>query len=162
MLHQGGIVTISIFQSDPGAVNKYAAPFAGDLVLLSDNKGTVVKKFTVKKEGTWGAIVPAVVSGNLERYMPFHPGEKELGEEVKDIADKPAQYPATFLVGEDGTILDLYRCTSFSDTMPFDRIEKFIPEGKRCKCNKKTCIAPTCRKNYEDIKKDAESMLHTG
>lgn len=69
------------------------------------------------------------------------------------------QLPADFLIDENGTIVDLLYATSFKEHMPFDRLENFIPEGKRCNCNKKDCISTQCRQTYEEIRKENEAMF---
>jgi len=160
MLNKGGIVTISIFQSDSGAVGMYAAPFAEDLVLLSDEKGKVVNHYFVTKEGTYGDLSGKEVGGNFPKYEKFYLGEKIMAIQTAPHNPKPAMYPASFLIMEDGTISDVWRGKNMTETIPFDRIQNFIPEDKRCKCNEIDCIVPKCRENYEQIKKDSEAMLH--
>lgn len=75
---------------------------------------------------------------------------------------KMRQLPADFLINEDGVIVDLFRAKQMSDHMPFERVEAIIPEEKRCKCNKKDCIVPRCRQNYEAIRREAEAMIFWG
>ena len=72
------------------------------------------------------------------------------------------QLPADFLIDENGVIVDLLYATSFKEHMPFDRLEAFIPEGRRCKCNKKDCISTQCRQTYEEIRKENEAMFGGG
>mmetsp|Transcript_30747 Transcript_30747/g.55705 ORF Transcript_30747/g.55705 Transcript_30747/m.55705 type:complete len:90 (-) Transcript_30747:237-506(-) len=72
------------------------------------------------------------------------------------------QLPAEFMIDEDGVIVDLFRAEKMIDHMPFERVEAFIPEGKRCRCNKKDCIVPRCRENYNQIRKESEAMLFIG
>ena len=50
---------------------------------------------------------------------------------------KAAQLPADFMIDEDGVIVDLFQAKRFTDHMPFERVEEFIPEEKRCRCNRK-------------------------
>ena len=50
---------------------------------------------------------------------------------------KAAQLPADFMIDEDGVIVDLFQAKRFTDHMPFERVEEFIPEEKRCRCNGK-------------------------
>ena len=68
--------------------------------------------------------------------------------------------PADFLIDESGVIVDLFRAESpAKQHMPFERIEAFIPEGKRCRCNKRDCISPTCQRNYVEETGDRHAVL---
>ena len=73
-----------------------------------------------------------------------------------------AQLPATFMINEDGLVVDLFRADNLLDSMPFERLEAFIPDDKRCKCNKHDCIASRCRKEYEECKREAEAGIFLG
>ena len=53
--------------------------------------------------------------------------------------------PAQFLIDEEGIIVDLFRANKMGETMPFERIEAFIPREKMCRCNESTCVSTQCR-----------------
>ena len=72
---------------------------------------------------------------------------------------REATLPATFMINEEGVIIDLHRAQKPDDYVPFERVEAFIPEEKRCKCNKQNCISPRCRETYEIIKRESDMMI---
>jgi len=134
-----------------------------DAHALSDRKGSVYKQFQLKTKSK------AMITGSIElsknmkhykQYFNFSATMKETQGATGLSAAK--QMPADFLIDEDGKIFDLFRSTTPQDQMPFDRLEKFIPEGKRCKCNKKDCISTICRETYEEIRKENEAMFGAG
>ena len=135
-----------------------------DAHALSDRKGSVYNKFQVKTKSK------AMITGSIEltkgmnskykQYFNFGAAMKETQGSTGMSAAK--QLPADFLIDESGVIVDLFRSTTPQDHMPFERLEKFIPEGKRCKCNKKDCISTICRETYEEIRKENEAMFGAG
>lgn len=50
------------------------------------------------------------------------------------------------------------------DHMLVERLEAFIPDEKRCNCNGKNCIFPSCRQEYKDMieVEEAARTLHMG
>jgi len=131
-----------------------------DAHALSDRKGSVYKQFQLKTKSK------AMITGSIElsknmkhykQYFNFSATMKETQGATGLSAAK--QMPADFLIDENGVLFDLFRSTTPQDHMPFDRLEKFIPEGKRCKCNKKDCISTICRETYEEIRKENEAMF---
>jgi len=136
-----------------------------DTHTLSDRRGSVYNKFQVKRSFKTVPTAFMKLRKNEEYEAHFNPGTiiKEInGGLTPDGARALCQLPADFLIDENGIIVDLLRATKPQDFMEFERIEAFIPKDKRCKCNKKDCISPTCRKNYEQIRMDSESMLFVG
>jgi hypothetical protein len=130
--------------------------------------GPVYNKFQVKRN--FKAVINASIevapqafkkNGKYKAYVNHGRIMKDIGM-TPDGARAHNQLPADFLIDENGIIVDLLRAAKPQEHMEFERIEAFIPKDKRCKCNKKDCISPTCRKNYEQIRKDAESMLFVG
>lgn len=167
MLANAGIVTICVFGSTPQNIQQYAASGlnpAPKTVALSDTSGSIYKTFhsKVKRGGALGGFVSLSMSifGGITKYGRYI---RPIGA-VKDVLNKDGgkmgRLPADFLVDEEGKIVDLLRSTTTADTMPFERIEDFIPEDKRCKCYKKDCISARCRKEYEEIRKADQAMLH--
>ncbi len=137
-----------------------------DIHTLSDVKGSVYKKFQVKPHGTIGGIKMGYSSVHKifkkkTKYYPYI-DMKMIAKDKEGGNESKIQLPADFLIDENGIIVDLFRAKEIYDSMPFERIETFIPKEKRCKCNKKDCISIRCRENYEQIRKDAESMLYCG
>ena len=97
-----------------------------------------------------------------KRYKPFTSNKNVFQDMWTGVGNGGAnnQLPADFLIDEEGKIVDLFRAERVADSIPFERIEAFIPEDKRCKCNAKDCISSTCRKNYTEIRR--ESAIYTG
>lgn len=137
-----------------------------DIHTLSDVKGSVYKQFQVKKQGIKSIIKGTIdtvpkIFGKNGKYHPYF-DVRLAAKDKEGRAAASTQLPADFLIDENGIIVDLLRSKKADDHMPFERIEAFIPKDKRCKCNKKDCISPACRENYEQIRKDAEAMLYCG
>jgi peroxiredoxin len=167
LLKKADIVTLCIFRSTPAMMKRVVDGTSEDTHTLSDRKGSVYNKFQVKR--TFKAVItgtmevaPSTVkkSGKYKAYINY--GRIMKDTKGVDGARAALQLPADFLIDENGIIVDLLRATKPQDYMEFERIEAFIPKDKRCRCNKKDCVSPTCRKTYEQIKKDAESMLFVG
>ena len=130
-----------------------------DTHTLSDVKGSVYKQFQVKKHGfTRGFKMGLKILRKDSIYYPY----VDIKMAFKDYEGGNSsryQLPADFLIDENGIIVDLFRAKTSDGHMEFQRIEAFIPKDKTCKCNKKDCISPTCRENYEQIRQDSEAML---
>lgn len=166
MLQRAGVVVISIFQSTPESVKKYVQRKSEreDTLLLSDRKGKVYKTFSLKSGSIVAAVCPEMCK-NLRKYKAY----MDIPALAKDMFSQnlggplaQAKLPAIFLIDEEGIIVDLFRAETFNDHMPLERIEAFIPENRRCKCNRKDCITYRCREMYEDIRQQAEAMIFTG
>ena len=167
MLANAGIATICIFGSTPANIQKYAS---GDLnpapqtVALSDKTGQVYKRFhfKVKRGGAIGGFLSLgleIGKGIPKYYRYIRPVGAAVDVLNKD-GGKMGRLPADFLIDEEGKIVDLMRSEHVSDQMPFERIEAFIPEDRRCRCSRQDCISPRCRENYEDIRSSDLAMLH--
>lgn len=152
-------MTICIFRSTPQNIGAYAGAILGtDSFALSDKKGSAYTSFHVKK-----ASAKQLWKGTVEFSKTYKQYKKYMTVSAAMTGDTSGpQLPADFLIDENGIVVDLLRAESMSDHMPFERIEAFIPKQKRCKCNKKDCIVPKCRENYELIRKEAEAMLFMG
>ena len=110
-------------------------------------------------------ILPEMFSknGKYKAYLHYGRAMRDVqGAVTPNGAKAQFQLPADFLIDENGIIVDLFRAQKPQDHMEFDRIEAFIPKDKRCKCNRENCISHSCRQNYEQIKKEAASMLYMG
>ena len=161
MLARADIVTICIFRSHPQHTARYASPkMTDDAIALSDKKGSVYTSFQVKGMSPSGRFHATVyLVKNLKIFIPYSTGDFESSWKNKSIS---GQLPADFLINEDGEIVDLFRAERWQDFMSFERIEVFIPENKRCKCNKHDCISPRCREEYEEIKRSSAVMVFKG
>ena len=129
---------------------------------LSDRKGKVYGKFQVKGSTTPFRVGKELMKnyGIYKQHLKMTNNMRETGPLTGKLGMKVAtQLPADFLIDESGVIVDLFRAKSPQDHMPLERLEKFIPEGKRCKCNKKDCISSKCRETYEEIRKENEAMF---
>lgn len=133
MFRQSGIVTLCLFKSTPEVIARYGPAMSECSFALSDKKGKVSKEYMIPKSNR--AIVNGVV-GLARNYGKFKSRISFSGTMGDARLDKTAQLPADFMIDEDGVIVDLIR----GEHMPFERIEAFIPEDKRCRCNKKDCI----------------------
>jgi len=161
MLERASIVTVSIYRSTPFAIKKYAsASISPDVVALSDREGAVYTSYQVK-QSTFAVFLsgPTHVAKNFRKYKP-HMNLRGMMVGVSEKSAPHKQLPADFLINEDGVIVDLFRAETVSDHMPFERVEAFIPEGKRCRCNKQDCVSPRCRKEYTNIRR--QSIIYTG
>jgi hypothetical protein len=158
-------VTLCIFRSTPAMMERVADGTSEDTHTLSDRRGSIYNKFQVKPnfKTVPTALMKLKKKGKYKAYLNRCRRIKDVnGGLTPDGARALCQLPADFLIDENGIIVDLLRATKPQDFMAFERIEAFIPKDKRCRCNKKDCVSPTCRKTYEQIKKDAESMLFVG
>lgn len=135
-----------------------------DTHTLSDVKGSVYKKFQVKPrvKGFIYAmtVMPKILKKNGKYYS--YVDMKLASKDTKGGIKAKIQFPADFLIDENGIIVDVFRSKKLEDYIGFERIEAFIPKEKRCSCNKKDCISPACRETYAQIRKDAEAMLYLG
>ena len=166
MLQRAGVVVISIFQSTPESVKKYVQRKSEreDTLLLSDRKGKVYRSFSLKSGSIVAAVCPEMCK-NLRKYKAYMDIPALAKDMVSQSSGGPlaqAKLPAIFLIDEEGIIVDLFRAETFIDHMPLERIDAFIPENRRCKCNRKDCITYRCREMYEDIRQQAEAMIFTG
>jgi len=153
LLQKAEIVTLCIFRSAPTMMQRAADGTNEDTHTLSDLKGSVYKKFQVKPRVKGFIYAMTVMPKILKKF-------KDIKGKGRDEA--LLQLPADFLIDENGIIVDVFRSETPQDHMEFERIEAFIPKGKRCKCKQKDCISPTCRETYAQIRKDAEAMLYLG
>jgi len=162
MLDRAGIVTISIFNSKPQHVTMFTAKIRGDsMIALSDKKGSTYSSFQVKQGSFWGVLRSNLyLARNWKKYKPFakYVVFKDTGANTTIMK----QLPADFMIDESGVIVDLFRARNVQDHISFERVEAFIPEDKRCRCNKKDCISSTCREKYEEIKRIASEGIFVG
>ena len=167
MLQRADIDVISIFQSTPENVRKYLQrrTSRGDTFLLSDRKGKVYNAFSSnRKTSIVAAVYGLEMKKNALRYWKY----VSLPALAKDVIDQrsgplsQAQLPAIFAVDKKGIIVDIFRAATLDDHMPFERLEAFIPESRRCKCNRKDCIASRYREMHAEIRQQAEAMIFTG
>eukprot|EP00985_Skeletonema_marinoi_P013693 scaffold6844_cov75-Skeletonema_marinoi.AAC.2 len=160
LLQKAEIVTLCIFRSVPTMLIRAADGTNEDTHILSDVNGSVYTKFQVKPNLKGSRIYRCMsylpIFGKYSSYVDLKMMYKDLQGEGRDAAKN--QLPADFLIDDNGIIVDVFRSKEPQDHMRFERIEAFIPKGKRCKCKKKDCISPTCRENYAQIRKEAESM----
>ena len=167
MLQRADIVVISIFQSTPENVRNYLQRKTNreDTLLLSDRKGKVYKAFSSNSKTP---IVAAVYGPEMRKHALRYREYKDMPALAKDMIDQrsgflsQAQLPAILAVDEEGIIVDIFRAATLDDQMPFERLEAFIPESRRCKCNREDCITSRCREMYEEIRQQAEAMVFTG
>lgn len=155
------ITTLCIFRSTPPNITKNLQTKVGfGEHTLSDRQGKVYKAFQLKGSAKAIFTGSAEISNNMDKYKKFISVSASM-KETKGVKGLQAakQLPADFLIDEDGVIFDVYRSTSPQDHIPFERLEAFVPEGKRCKCNKKDCISSHCRETYEEIRKDNEALF---
>ena len=150
MMKKAGILIICIFRSTPNKISEFASESIGEgMLALSDRNGAAYKSYKVNN------TVQAYIDGEVDfvgnwrkKYKRFAKFGKSY---FKDMMKGMSMRPADFLINEDGIIVDLYQ--AFEEpkqmSMPFDRIEAFIPEGKRCRCNTKNCNSPNCRDNWK-------------
>ena len=134
-------MTLSVYKSTPENVKRYGPASESDTSLaLSDTKGHAFKKFMLPKS------IRAAVGGSFailarSRFRRFFKVLNALRDACWGTnMDMIRQLPGDFMINEDGVIVDLFRAEKMIDQMPFDRVEAFIPEENRCKCNKKDCI----------------------
>ena len=160
MLSKADIATVCIFRSTPENVAKFAADkISGDTMALSDKKGSVYAIYHVSNSMKAVARGSIHINKNFRKYKPYM---NVVGALKDSDPSTVRQLPADFLIDENGIIADLFRAENLQEFMPFERIEQFIPDDKRCKCYKKDCISPSCRAEYEVIKQESAAMLYTG
>ena len=176
-----GIVVLCIFRSTPQNVARVAFGKGGssnrdedndtkdddkDKVAvghaLSDRNGSVYKSYQVKAKGSILKGTMSIAKNMNSKYKQY----TNIGAIMKETTQGGSrginamkQLPADFLIDENGIIVDVFRATTSSEHMPFERLEAFVPEGKRCQCNKKGCISSNCRRRYEEIRKENEAMF---
>lgn len=152
MLKKGGIVTLSIFGSitfENIAQYKSLVKHCGggdDSFALIDDTGDVFTSFMEdrKSKRPRSTIHSAIA----------------MATKQDTVAPAGRRRPADFLIDEEGVVVDLCRSDQSSDHLPFDRVEAFISEENRCRCNRKDCFVPRCRENYQEIMREAEKMIH--
>lgn len=148
-------MTICIFASAPHSVEKYITSSASDppMITLCDPKNNVYEAYQVILASGMKLFRAGVELMNMRKYKNFVAWDDNSKEgSVK-------QLPAVFLIEENGVVTDIFRAETFSGTIPFDRVESFIPEEKRCRCNKQHCLHSKCRNNYEDIRRDSAIFM---
>lgn len=165
-LNEAGIATISIFASEPKNITKFAkSNMSTGMLVLSDMDRKVYTSFQVKRMKLPVGVATHLREASKKKYQNFVPSN-ELTRSDMDQRKKGFQrgllLPADFLIDVDGIIVDLFRAKRTSDFMAIDRIEAFIPEDKRCKCQRKDCVFPRCRQKYEEIMEDAKQGVFTG
>mmetsp|Transcript_4077 Transcript_4077/g.10365 ORF Transcript_4077/g.10365 Transcript_4077/m.10365 type:complete len:185 (+) Transcript_4077:241-795(+) len=150
-LNAGGIAVICIFQSPPESMRQFiikqvSPPF----LLLSDAKMDVYKKYCVKtsKAGLMEGI-RRFTSGKPMSNMKI---VEKRGWAINVAPEGPQdRLPADFLIDEEGTVVEAFYAESVDQHMPWERIEAFIPESMKCKCNSKDCLSPDCRRANAQI-----------
>lgn len=160
-LMQVGIVSICIYQSNKDFL-QYAVKVGNDALLLSDKKGRTFQDYVEVKGVAAVRMGTQLYVKNPRRYLDWYAPGTNTMTVVKDKYGNmtgPGYSPANFLINEEGVIEDLFRSENVIDTIPFERIEAFVPEDKKCQCNTKDCIFSQCKKNYETIKKEAEATF---
>lgn len=173
MFKNAGVVTLCIFKSTPQNIARYnltshnkdsiamsekqGSGVFKSFIALSDKKGSAFKSFMV------GKSTRAAMQGAIEMIKNFGKYRQviDISAMMKDAsgATNMRQLPADFMINEDGIIVDLLRAESMNDHMSFERVEAFIPEENRCRCNKKDCIVPRCRETYEEIKRGSQIFM---
>lgn len=151
MFKKAGVITLCIFKSTPQNIAKYSSASSnGDVIALSDTKGSVFNSFMVPKS-TRAAINGSIhILKNLRKYRQV----LDVSGALRDTSggtnlNQLRQLPADFMIDEDGLIVDLLRAEHMTDHMPFERVERFIPKDKRCKCNRKECIVSALKPKLE-------------
>mmetsp|Transcript_25835 Transcript_25835/g.46809 ORF Transcript_25835/g.46809 Transcript_25835/m.46809 type:complete len:251 (+) Transcript_25835:121-873(+) len=161
MLTRLGIVTITIVNSNPEYIGRLISPKLDNYsIILSDKKGSVYSTFDLGKTSS-----PTLGLGlkNMKTLKPFM--KATAMDMMMDAGFNTAilkQLPADFMISEDGVIMDLLRAETGLDHMSFARIEACVPDNKRCRCYTKDCLSPRCRKEYDEIRKDATALLYVG
>jgi peroxiredoxin len=142
MFNNAGVVTLCVFRSTSQNIAKYStATRTEGVIALSDKQGSVFKKFMIKKS------TRAAIQGTIEMLKSYKKYKQviDVSAALKDTRGgtnmaQIRQLPADFMIDEDGVIVDLFRAENMMDHMPFERVEAFIPDEKRCRCHKKDCI----------------------
>ena len=149
MLKKGGIIIICIFNSLPSMICNFASETSG-VIALCDRKKTAYKKYSVK-ESTKAILQyeKEVLVSNSKKYKPYFAPFKIM---KKDFHLGGVRIlPADFLINETGHIVDLFRSKDpYNSHIPFDRLEAFVPESRRCKCNMNDCWTIRCKENYKE------------
>lgn len=155
LLRRADIVTICVFRSTPQNIAKYAADVVntGKLLALGDARGAAYESYMIGKSAS-GFLRDALrMVKNIYRYKEY----VHVDGMIRDMG-KVTQMPADFMINEEGIIVDLER----GGLMRPERVETFIPHEKRCGCNKKTCIWPFCRAQYEVIRNEGSFLIYMG
>ena len=128
------------------------------MLALSDKKGLAYKAYKVKRSTK---LVYQGLNATWKNRKAFRQYVDLVAGHLKDASVGAARIlPADFLIDEGGVIVDVHRADSPANPhMPYERIEAFIPEGKRCKCDKGDCISPKCRENYAKQTKKEKEVL---
>jgi peroxiredoxin len=150
MMKKADIMVISVFRSTPENVANFASESIGEgMLALSDRKGSVYKSYNIQNP------LKAFIAGEVDGTINFRKKYKRFfrWSGLRDMNMGGVRLrPADILINEDGIVVDLFRAFDEPNqlSMPFDRIEAFIPEERRCRCNKKDCISPKCRANWKE------------
>lgn len=153
MMKKAGILVISIFSSTPEAISQFASESIGEgMLALSDRNNRVYKQYKLNKSKWPKAFISGQadgITGWRKKYSKFCKFSKSY---FKDSMKGGTLRPADILINEEGIIVDMFKAyeTPKHQHMPFERIEAFIPESKRCKCNQNDCISPKCRQNWKE------------
>ena len=151
-LQAANIKVICIYTSAPLNLKMFSiGEMRSSFLLLSDPKMTAYKAYHIKRS-SWGAIVGgfrASRDSNMQGWIKDNIPKVVLST----TRDKLNVIPADFLINEEGIIVDLFQSNIQGKSIPWERIEIFIPKNCRCKCNLKDCLSLTCRNNYEEIRK---------
>eukprot|EP00565_Helicotheca_tamesis_P006967 CAMPEP_0185729590 /NCGR_PEP_ID=MMETSP1171-20130828/6466_1 /TAXON_ID=374046 /ORGANISM="Helicotheca tamensis, Strain CCMP826" /LENGTH=227 /DNA_ID=CAMNT_0028398467 /DNA_START=15 /DNA_END=698 /DNA_ORIENTATION=+ len=152
-----GVVVISIFTSPPDAVARWVeSQVKTPFLLLADPKMVCYRAYDTRN--SWENTIN---SKNESRKMM-----KELKRRgictsplrilrccPKVSPKKFTQVPADYLIDEKGIIFDVHHAENYYDRISWERIDAFIPENMKCKCNRKDCLSDECRANHEEIVK---------
>ncbi|KAL9178518.1 hypothetical protein ACHAXT_001856 [Thalassiosira profunda] len=152
MLKRGGITVICVFNSLPDMINNFASETSA-VVALSDRDKKAYKQYRVKESTKAYFQYEAEVYRNPQRYKPFTKSWQLLKKDM--FLGGVRVLPADFLIDEAGVVVDLFRAQDpWKDHIPLERLEAFIPEARRCKCNKSDCWTVQCRENHALQKDD--------
>lgn len=155
-LKAAGIEVICIFQSPPESMRQFiikqvSPPF----LLLSDSKMDVYKKYCVKtsKAGMMEGIRRFSTGKPMSNLKIVEKRRWSMNAAPEGPVDR---LPADFLIDEEGTVVEAFYAETIDQHMPWESIEAFIPNGRKCKCNSRGCLSPDCRRANEQIR---ESLL---
>lgn len=160
-LMQVGIVSICIYQSNKDFL-QYAVKIGNDALLLADRKGKTFEDYVEAKGIAAVRMAQELYYKNPRRYLDWYaPGTNTVtvGKDKFGKMSATGYSPANFLINEEGVIEDLFRSDNVLDSIPFERIEAFVPEDKKCQCNQRDCLFTHCKDNYECIQKEAENTF---
>lgn len=151
MLARADIATICVFNSRPTHIAEFlSTKISDDWIALSDKKGSAYASFQVKQVSP--SAGPLETMRNWKKYRKHVKFVGNLRDSGRSTFIGKQQLPADFMINEDGVIVDLFRAERVQDHMAFERIEAFIPESKRCRCNRHDCQSQRCREEYEEIR----------